>query len=96
MLAKGAYVLIPELGQMDDAIGHVTKHKNMVLSDFLTTYANLFCSQKANGEVHYDNERFREAVREVLLYRRRLRRNAQGTENGQDEDPSNPARCLVM
>eukprot|EP00438_Fugacium_kawagutii_P017699 Skav216314 [mRNA] locus=scaffold3892:6008:6775:- [translate_table: standard] len=95
-IVKGAYVLIPEMVQMDEYVNHIIKHKNLVVADFLTSYANTFCASKA-GNIQYDNDRFSEAVKETIKYRDRLRRSApSATDNGQGSEQEDANRCVLM
>lgn len=94
-LIKAAYIIIPEMEQVSEFIGHMIKHKNAVIQDFLQTYANAFTQTRA-GELTYDNDKFARAVADVIKIRRGYAMGASSTNPSNEGQVGNASNCSCM
>ena len=96
MLAKASFVLIPELETVEDQANHLFRCKNRAILDFLDVYARLFSVQKSDGEYQFSNDPVREAIKETIQYRNRIRWQPEAPVIEQDAQDDNANRCVIM
>ncbi|CAJ1391007.1 unnamed protein product [Effrenium voratum] len=94
-LVQASYAIIPEMKLVDEYVGHLTKHKNIAVTDFLETYATTFV-QSRSGDLTYDNDRFAEAVKTTIAYRKGIRRASEVANAQPNEVEDNSTRCVLM
>ena len=94
-LIKAAYIIIPEMEQVSEFVGHMIKHKNAVIQDFLQTYANAFTQTRA-GELTYDNDKFARAVADVIKIRKGYAMGASSANPSNEGQVGNSSNCSCM
>ena len=94
-LVQASYAIIREMKLVDEYVGHLTKHKNIAVTDFLETYATTFV-QSRSGDLTYDNDRFAEAVKTTIAYRKGIRRASEVASAQPNEVEDNSTRCVLM
>ena len=100
-ILDSSFVVLSELDEINSFINELFRVKAEVINTYTEIYARTYNnSATSSGEVQFNNEPFLEALRDVISYRKRLRRNSQedvSNDNLINDDATEDAnRCVLM
>ena len=94
-LVQASYAIVAEMGQLDEFIGHLTKQKNTAICEFIECYASAFAHLRS-GDFQFNNDRFYDAVKNTIQYRKGLRRASEVGNVQSEGEQDSASRCDVM